>query len=60
MDVIKLIPDPGAPYQKMYTILFNTITDAVGLLDENEVMKAQTILMQAQQDTEELYISANE
>jgi len=35
-------------YQKMYAILFNAITDAIGLLQE------------AQLETEEMYISAEQ
>lgn len=37
-----------ADYQKMYSILFQTVT------------KAMTLLQQAQQETEEMYISADE
>lgn len=48
---------PGAPYQKMYTALFNAITDALRLMDTNDTAKAIELLKCAQQRTEELYIS---
>lgn len=47
----------GAPYQKMYTTLFNAVTDAVGLLEENQQFLAIDRLKRAQQATEELYIT---
>lgn len=56
MKVVELGVDPSVPYQKMYTTLFNAFTDAVELLEENEVMKARRILMDAQREAEELYI----
>lgn len=47
----------GAPYQKMYTVLFNAITDALELLEANNKAKATDLLKRAQQEAEELYIS---
>lgn len=50
----------GAPYQKMYTTLFNAITDALGLMEENQTFIAMDRLKRAQQETEELYITQGE
>ena len=47
-------------YQKMYTTLFNAITDAVEKIQQRNCAAAEKILIQAQQKTEELYISAEE
>ncbi len=43
-----------ADYGRMYYLLFNAVTDALGLLDEKD--PAARLLMQAQQDCEELFI----
>ena len=45
-------------YQKMYTTLFNAITDAIEKIQQRNCAAAEKILIQAQQETEELYISA--
>ena len=45
-------------YQKMYYRLFNAITDALEAMSRGELAQASSLLMQAQQDTEEEYISA--
>ena len=47
-------------YQKMYTTLFNAITDAVEEIQGHHDAMAEQILIRAQQETEELYISAEE
>lgn len=47
-------------YEKMYFMLFNAITDAVRLLEENKIADASLKLMMAQYNVEELYISAEE
>ena len=47
-------------YEKMYFLLFNAITDAVRLLEENKIADASLKLLIAQHDAEELYISAEE
>ncbi len=47
-------------YQKMYTMLFNAITDAIESIQHHNAAMAEKILIQAQQKTEELYISAEE
>ena len=44
-------------YQKMYYHLFNAITDA---LEENDIEKMKKILVKAQQEAEEIYISWEE
>ena len=46
------------PYQEMYETLFNAITDALDTMQKNT--PAAKILMEAQQKTEEMYISAAE
>ena len=45
-------------YQKLYTTLFNAITDALQEIDRLEIAAAKMLLMEAQQKTEEQYISA--
>ena len=45
------------PYQEMYETLFNAITDALDTMPKNS--PAAKILMEAQQKTEEMYISAD-
>lgn len=52
MEVLRTIP-----YQKMYTTLFNAITDALNLLEDGDLWDARAVLRRAQQATEELYIS---
>ena len=47
-------------YQKMYTTLFNAITDAIESIQQHNYGAAKEILIQAQQETEELYIRAEE
>lgn len=46
-----------ADYQEMYLTLFRAVTKAVELLDGNEAAQARALLVRAQQETEELYIS---
>ena len=47
-------------YQKMYTTLFNAMTDAIENIEEANYGTAEEILIQAQQKTEELYIDADD
>mgnify|MGYP004505299755 FL=1 len=47
-------------YKKLYTLLFNAITDALEQLAEGRVPQAQEMLTTAQQDAEELFLSAGE
>ncbi len=44
-------------YKKMYCLLFNQVTDAIELTSDEKVKE---ILIKAQQDTEEIYISAED
>lgn len=60
MKFSKLNPDPHVPYQKMYLTLFNAVTTALDMMEDGELMKARSVLVMAQQETEELYIGANE
>ena len=43
-------------FPKYYTTLFNRITDAIEALREQNYIKAQDILIKAQQDAEEMYL----
>jgi len=43
-------------FPKYYTRLFNGITDALEALGAQNYIKAQDILIKAQQDAEELYL----
>ena len=43
-------------YKKMYFHLFNTMTDILTALEENNIDTAKQLIQQAQCDTEELYI----
>lgn len=45
-------------YQKMYTTLFNAITDALEEIEKQNIGLAREQLMAAQQKTEEIYICA--
>ena len=47
-------------YKKLYYRLFNAITDALETLCRGNVEQAKKTLICAQQDTEEMYISAGE
>ncbi|MCL2083304.1 MAG: hypothetical protein FWH04_08755 [Oscillospiraceae bacterium] len=51
-------------HEKMYSLLFNATTNAIRLLQtaqqEKAVAEAIAILQQAQQNTEESYMSATE
>ena len=44
-------------YQKLYTLLFNACTDAIAQLELQNFGAAKTILIEAQQQAEERYIS---
>ena len=44
-------------YQKLYTMLFNSITDAIDYLEKFDFLNAKTVLMSAQQEAEDEYIS---
>lgn len=45
-------------YEKMYHILFNAITDSLRELEKGDSKEAVRLLIEAQQQTEELYVEA--
>ena len=56
----KLALMPSVPYQKMYTTLFNAITDALRMMEKGNSAGAIALLKRTQQSTEEQYINAAE
>ena len=44
-------------YKSMYLHLFNHVSDAIAALEQQNFGQAKEILISAQQETEELYIS---
>lgn len=49
-----------ADYRKMYYTLFNIITDAIQNIEQQNYDEAKNLLIRAQQDAEELFISFEE
>lgn len=47
-------------YQKMYTLLFNRITDALNVIESENWDTAKEILISAQLATESLYVNTPE
>jgi len=47
-----------ANYEKMYSTLFNAITDALEQIEQQNFGSAKDILIAAQQKAEEIYITA--
>ena len=47
-------------YKKLYLRLFNRVTDALELLDRGDPLAARSLLIRAQQEAEETYVSAGE
>ena len=45
-------------YEKMYHLLFNAITDALEQLEKQNFGSAKDLLIAAQQQAEEIYITA--
>ena len=45
-------------YQKMYSLLFNAITDALAQIESQNYGDAKDMLISAQQKAEEMYITA--
>ena len=45
-------------YQKMYTTLFNAVTDALEKMEAQNYGDAKSMLIAAQQKAEEIYITA--
>ena len=50
--------DNMANYDKMYSLLFNAITDALEKLEKQNLGGAKETLVSAQQKAEEIYITA--
>ena len=44
-------------YEKMYYTLFNAVTDAMELMEQQKYQEALTCLEEASRETEEIYIS---
>lgn len=49
-----------ADYRKMYTVLFNAITNALECLEGNDTAGILRILTKAQADTEEIYLETDD
>lgn len=47
-----------ANYEKMYSTLFNAITDALEQIEQQNLGSAKDLLIAAQQQAEEIYITA--
>ncbi len=47
-------------YEKLYHMLFNVYTDCIDALEEGEFERAHMILIKAQRDCEEAYVSWEE
>ena len=47
-------------YEKLYHMLFNVYTDCIDSLEEGEFERAHMILIKAQRDCEEVYVSWEE
>lgn len=47
-----------ANYDKMYSLLFNAITDALEQIEQQNFGSAKDLLIAAQQKAEEIYMSA--
>lgn len=45
-------------YQKMYTMLFNAVTDALEKIEAQNYGDAKDLLIAAQQQAEDIYITA--
>jgi len=45
-------------YEKMYHLLFNAITDALEQIEQQNFGSAKNLLIAAQQEAEEIYMSA--
>ena len=47
-------------YATLYHKMFNAATDAIWAIEDGEIEKGKEMLIRAQQDCEEIYISAGE
>ena len=43
-------------YKELYLHLFNAVTDAIGLISEQDCDEARQLLIKAQQDCEDMHI----
>ena len=57
MSVVPFPQKGSVPYERMYKILFNAITDALDTIPNG---RAREILKQAQLETEELYVEGSQ
>ena len=46
-------------YKKLYLSLFNAVSDALRALEDYDAVACRRILMEAQKNCEEIYISKN-
>ena len=51
------MPEDPIDYRKLYTTIFNAITDALEALDQWKEEEAERLLEVAQEKTEELYVT---
>ena len=49
-----------ADYKKMYLTLFNAVTEAIHQIDRQYYSRAKELLITAQQEAEEIFISSGE
>ena len=47
-------------YQKLYTTLFNSLTDAIEEMDTHNFGNAKKIIIKAQQDAEQMYLAQSD
>lgn len=47
-------------YQALYLHLFNAVTDALRVMDENDCPCAYALLIRGQQECEEIYIASED
>ena len=47
-------------YKKLYFHLFNAVSDALQAIEQQNYWQASAILIAAQQETEEMYMDAND
>ncbi len=46
----------NGPYQEMYAVLFNAITDAINMVEMKDIAAAKQRLKTAQRDAEEIFL----
>ena len=52
--------DEMPDYQKLYTMLFNSMTDAVNAIEKDDIESAKRIMMNAQQKAEDMYVESED